>query len=114
VVDGDAGLLRIVLDNLIGNAWKYSVNRDGAVIEFGVTEIDGSSACIVKDNGSGFDMVHADKLFIPFQRLPGKNVDGYGIGLATVERIIRRHGGRIWGEGETDIGACFYFTLSAD
>jgi PAS domain S-box-containing protein len=109
--DGDSGLLRVVLDNLIGNAWKYTDKREGAVIEFGVTEVDGKPACFVRDNGPGFDMAFADKLFIPFQRLPGTNVEGNGIGLATVDRIVRRHGGRIWAEGEQGKGATFYFTL---
>ena len=109
--DGDAGLLRVVLDNLIGNAWKYTGMREGAVIEFGVTEVDGKPACFVRDNGPGFDMAFADKLFIPFQRLPGTEVEGHGIGLATVERIVRRHGGRVWAEGEPGKGATFYFTL---
>ncbi|MDD2735895.1 MAG: ATP-binding protein [Desulfuromonadaceae bacterium] len=114
VVFGDSDLLRVVLDNVIGNAWKYAGNCEGAVIEFGVTEIDGTTAYFVKDNGPGFDMAHADRLFIPFLRLPGTKGEGHGIGLATVERIIRRHGGRIWAVGETGKSACFYFTLSAD
>jgi PAS domain S-box-containing protein len=111
-VTGDAKLLNIVLDNLIGNAWKYSGNREGTVIEFGVKEIEGKPACFVRDNGPGFDMAYAEKLFIPFQRLPGaEEFKGNGIGLATVERIIKRHGGRIWAESEPGRGATFYFTL---
>jgi PAS domain S-box-containing protein len=109
--DGDAGLLRVVLDNLIGNAWKYIGSREETVIEFGVTEVEGKPAFFVRDNGPGFDMAHADKLFIPFQRLPGTDVEGHGIGLATVERIVRRHGGRVWAEGEPGKGATFFFTL---
>lgn len=112
VVNGDAKLLNIVLDNLIGNAWKYSGKREGTVIEFGVTEREGKPAYFVRDNGPGFDMAYAKKLFIPFQRLPGaEEFKGNGIGLATVERIIRRHGGRIWTESEPGKGATFYFTL---
>jgi light-regulated signal transduction histidine kinase (bacteriophytochrome) len=112
--DGDAALLRVVLDNLLGNAWKYNGTRDDGIIEFGTTEVDGKPAYFVRDNGAGFDMADADKLFTPFQRLPGaEECRGFGIGLATVERIIRRHGGRVWAEGEPGEGACFYFTLSA-
>jgi len=109
--DGDAGLWRIVLDNLIGNAWKYTGKQEEAVIEFGVTEVDGKPACFVRDNGPGFDMAFADKLFLPFQQLPGTNVEGQGIGLATVDRIVRRHGGRVWAESEPGKGATFLFTL---
>ena len=109
-VNGDTDLLYIVLDNLIGNAWKYSSNREGTVIEFGVKEIEGKPVCFVRDNGPGFDMADAKKLFLPFKRLPGTaEISGHGIGLATVERIIRRHGGRVWAEGEPDKGATFYF-----
>ena len=112
-VNGDAGLLHIVLDNLIGNAWKYSGKQEETVIEFGVKEIEGKTAFFVRDNGPGFDMAYAEKLFVPFQRLPGTaEFKGHGIGLATVERIIRRHGGRVWAEGEPGKGATFYFTLS--
>lgn len=111
---GDANLLRVVLVNLFGNSWKYSEMREEAVIEFGVTESGGVPAYFIRDNGAGFDMKDADKLFIPFKRLPGAEAGkGFGIGLATVERIILRHGGKIWAEGEAGKGACFYFTLSA-
>jgi PAS domain S-box-containing protein len=112
ITDGDVNLLRVVLDNLLGNAWKHTVTREEAVIEFGSAEIDGKPAYFVRDNGTGFDMSDADKLFIPFQRLPGaEQLKGFGIGLATVERIIRRHGGKVWAEGEPGKGATFYFTL---
>jgi signal transduction histidine kinase len=108
---GDAGLWRIVLDNLIGNAWKYCADREGTVISVGVTEIAGERACFVRDNGPGFDMAFADRLFAPFQRIPGVDVEGHGIGLATVERIVRRHGGRIWADSKSGQGACFFFTM---
>jgi len=115
VANGDANLLLAVLNNLIGNAWKYTGGRGKAVIEFGVRDIGGVTTYFIRDNGAGFDMTDADKLFAPFQRLPGaEKCRGFGIGLATVERIIRRHGGRVWAEGVPDKGACFYFTLSAD
>ncbi|MDO9080031.1 MAG: ATP-binding protein, partial [Desulfuromonadales bacterium] len=111
--NGDARLLRVVLDNLIGNAWKYTGKQEKAVIEVGVSEIEGVPTYFVRDNGIGFDKADAGKLFVPFQRLPGAETSkGYGIGLATVERIIRRHGGRIWAEGKKGNGACFYFTLA--
>lgn len=113
--DGDAGLLRVVMNNLLGNAWKYTGERDEGIIEFGTTEVDGNPAYFIRDNGTGFDMAEADKLFIPFQRLAGaEECMGFGIGLATVERIIRRHGGRVWAEGAPGKGACFYFTLPSD
>jgi PAS domain S-box-containing protein len=115
MVDGDANLLRVVLDNLLGNAWKYTGRREEAVIEFGMIEIDGETACFVRDNGAGFAMKDAEKLFIPFKRLPGaEEFRGFGIGLPTVERIVRRHGGRIWAEGKPGKGATFFFTLPAD
>lgn len=110
-VTGDENLLQVVMDNLLGNAWKYTREKEEAVIEFGVMEDGGVQAYFVRDNGSGFDMTHAHKLFVPFQRLPGAGGDGHGIGLATVERIIKRHGGRVWAAGELEKGSTFYFTL---
>ncbi len=111
-VIGDANLLRVVLDNLLGNAWKFTAIREEALIEFGVTQFDGKPACFVRDNGAGFAIADAEKLFVPFQRLQGaEEFKGFGIGLATVARIIERHGGRIWAEGEVGKGAIFYFTL---
>lgn len=108
----DATLLRVVLNNLLDNAWKYTGLRKEAVITFGATQIDGNPVYFFRDNGAGFNMTDAEKLFLPFQRLPGAEEQrGFGIGLATVERIIRRHGGRVWAEGEPDNGATFYFTL---
>ena len=110
---GDAGLLRVVFDNLLGNAWKYTGQREQAVIEFDVTQVDGKEVFFVRDNGPGFQKSDADKLFAPFQRLPGaEEFRGFGIGLATVQRIIQRHGGRVWAEAEPDRGATFYFALA--
>jgi light-regulated signal transduction histidine kinase (bacteriophytochrome) len=112
VVNGDANLLRVVLENLLGNAWKYTGMKEQAVIEFGATEIDGEPIYFVRDNGVGFDNSDVDRIFIPFQRLSGaEEFKGFGIGLATVERIIRRYGGRVCAEGEPGKGASFYFTL---
>ncbi len=111
-VNGDADLLRVVMDNLLGNAWKYSAARAEAAIEFGSMSIDGSKACFVRDNGTGFSMADAENIFTPFHRLPGSGTcKGHGIGLATVERIVQRHGGRVWAEGEPGKGATFYFSL---
>jgi PAS domain S-box-containing protein len=114
MVNGDPTLLRVVLENLLGNAWKYTGTREEALIEFSKTVIEGVPTYFIRDNGAGFDMADADKLFNPFQRLADTiECKGFGIGLATVERIIRRHGGRIWAEGKPGKGATFYFTLSA-
>lgn len=112
---GDPDQLQLVLEHLFGNAWKHTVNRVDVLIEFGLTVVEGRSVYFVRDNGIGFDMVYAEKLFMPFQRLPGtESFAGQGVGLATVERIIRRHGGRVWAEGEPGKGSTFYFTLSAN
>jgi signal transduction histidine kinase len=111
MADGDENLLRVVLDNLIGNAWKYIGQRDDPLIEFGVTDIAGKPAYFIRDNGPGFEMALTDKLFLPFQQLPGADVEGYGIGLATVDRIVRRHGGKVWAESKPGEGATFFFTL---
>jgi PAS domain S-box-containing protein len=110
--DGDRELLRVVLDNLLSNACKYTGFKEEAVIEFGAVELGGESSFFVRDNGAGFEMAHAGKLFSPFQRLHSeREFHGFGIGLATVQRIVQRHGGRVWAEGEVDKGATFYFTL---
>ncbi len=112
VVEGDARLLRIVLENLLGNAWKFTAKHDHATIEFGVTNHDGEPAYFVRDDGAGFDMAYADKLFQPFQRLhTSAEFGGTGIGLATVARIVQRHGGSVWAESGVDQGATMYFTL---
>jgi len=109
---GDPGLLRVVLQNLIGNAWKYSSRRDVARIEFGSGEKDGRPVYFVRDNGAGFDMTYAKKLFGPFQRLHSEaEFPGSGIGLATVARILHRHGGEARAEARVGEGAVFYFTL---
>ncbi len=111
---GDPVLLGVVLDNLIGNAWKYTGLKDDASIEVGVLEQEGEQVYFVKDNGAGFDMSYIDKLFGIFQRLHKVGeFDGAGIGLATVQRIIHRHNGRIWAKAEVDKGASFFFTLGA-
>lgn len=111
-VDGDAVLMRLVIDNLLRNAWKFTAERELARIEVGRIDASRAEAICVRDNGAGFDMAYAQKLFKPFQRLhPGQRFEGTGIGLAIVQRIIRRHGGRVWAEGQPDRGAVFCFTL---
>lgn len=115
LANGDAVLLRIVLQNLLGNAWKYSAKRDSARIEFCVKELAGENVYFINDNGAGFDKAHADRMFTAFQRLhSSEEFAGIGIGLATVQRIIALHGGRVWADGEPDVGSTFYFTLGVD
>jgi signal transduction histidine kinase len=110
--NGDPGLLHIALENLLGNAWKYTSKTPDAVIEFGSEQRNGETVYCVRDNGAGFDATHSGKLFQPFQRLHGaQEFPGSGIGLATVARIIHRHGGRVWAEGAVGKGATFYFTV---
>jgi PAS domain S-box-containing protein len=113
IVSGDARLLRVAMENLLGNAWKFTAKQPRARIEFGMQrQDDGTCAFFVRDNGAGFDMAYAEKLFGAFQRLHrASEFHGTGIGLATVQRIVHRHGGRIWAEGAVGQGATFYFTL---
>jgi len=115
VAQGDGRLLGIVLDNLLGNAWKFTAKRPIAHIEFGRSHDGVPPTYFVRDDGAGFDMAHASKLFGVFQRLHTPDeFDGTGIGLATVQRIIHRHGGRIWADGQVNYGATFHFTLEND
>jgi light-regulated signal transduction histidine kinase (bacteriophytochrome) len=111
---GDANLLEIAMKNLLRNAWKFTSMRDATRIEFGARELAADKACFVRDNGIGFDMANSERMFHAFQRLHNSaDFPGNGIGLTTVQRIINRHGGRIWAEGEVDKGATFYFTLQS-
>ena len=111
----DEGLMHIVLENLLGNAWKYTSKTEGAEIEFGFLSNGGGTVYFVRDNGAGFNPRYADRLFRPFQRLHSQGeFPGTGIGLATAQRIVARHGGKIWAEGQIDHGAAFYFTLPYD
>jgi len=113
VVNGDRRLLRAVIENLMSNSWKFTRKHPHATIEFGVMEEHGRRAIYVRDDGAGFDPGYADKMFRAFQRLHTRQeFEGTGIGLATVERILHRHGGRIWAEGEVEKGATFYFTTA--
>lgn len=110
--NGDRTLLQAVIMNLVSNAWKFTMRQPEAYIEFGSHQEDGKQVYFLKDNGAGFDMQYADKLFGVFQRLhPVEEFEGTGVGLATVRRIIERHGGKIWANGQINNGATFFFTL---
>lgn len=112
IARGDPRLLEVMLSNLFANAWKFTGKHKSALIEFGRTLIDGMPVWFVRDDGAGFDPAYARRLFGPFQRMHrASDFPGNGIGLATVQRIINRHGGRIWAEGQKEKGACFYFTF---
>jgi light-regulated signal transduction histidine kinase (bacteriophytochrome) len=110
---GDLNLLSVALDNLVGNAWKYTSKTGIAEIEFGrINSQNGQTVFFIKDNGAGFDMQYVDKIFVAFQRLHGPNeFPGTGIGLATVQRIINRHKGKIWAESEIGKGTTVFFSL---
>jgi light-regulated signal transduction histidine kinase (bacteriophytochrome) len=115
IASGDDSLLRLALENLLGNAWKFTRPRPHARVELGPAPEHGPAVYAVRDNGVGFDMTYADKLFGAFQRLHAAHeFPGTGIGLATVHRVVTRHGGRIWAEAEPGTGARFYFTLGED
>ncbi len=112
VSHADPGLMRVALTNLLGNAWKYTGRRQQALISFGQEDRDGQKVFYVRDNGAGFDMSYASKLFAPFQRLhSAREFPGSGVGLACVARVIHKHGGRIWADAKTGEGAAFFFTL---
>ena len=109
---GDKQLLKVMLTNLCSNAWKLTSKKEHAIIEFGCSDGEDQPIFYIRDNGAGFDMIYADKLFGTFQRLhPMNEFEGTGIGLATVKRIVNRHGGRVWAESQIDQGAIFYFTI---
>lgn len=112
---GDPQMLEIVLENLLGNAWKFTGRHPAARIEFGAAQVERKKTYFVSDDGAGFDMTYVDKLFKPFERQHTEaEFPGIGIGLATVQRIIHRHGGEVWGEGAVEKGATFYFTLAGE
>jgi len=111
-VTADGQLLRIALENLLENAWKFTGRTPAPRIEFGMTNVGGEPTYFIRDNGAGFDMAYADRLFGPFQRLHlASEFPGTGVGLATVQRVIHRHGGRVWAEGTPGQGATFHFTF---
>jgi PAS domain S-box-containing protein len=114
-VDADIRLVRVALENLLGNAWKFSSKTEHPRVEFGMMQEGTRKVLFVRDNGAGFDMAYADKLFGPFQRLHGVHeFPGTGVGLATVQRIVFRHGGRIWCQAKPGSGATFFFTLQGE
>jgi light-regulated signal transduction histidine kinase (bacteriophytochrome) len=114
VVQADPRLLTVMLENLLGNAWKFTSKQPAATIEVGREARNGETVYFIKDNGAGFSMEHATKLFAPFQRLhAASDFEGTGIGLATVNRVVARHGGRVWAEAKPGQGATFLFTLGA-
>jgi light-regulated signal transduction histidine kinase (bacteriophytochrome) len=113
-VDCDPGLLKLVFNNLLGNALKFTRDRQPAIIEIGTSDSAGPTTIFVRDNGVGFDPKYADKLFGVFQRLHRQeDFEGTGVGLATVQRIVRKHGGEVWAESAVDHGATFFFFLGA-
>jgi len=112
--DADGALLTALLENLLGNAWKFTAGRSPAHIGFGCEQSEGRTVYVVHDDGAGFDMQYAGKLFRPFERLHGREYPGTGIGLATVQRIVQRHGGEVWAESREGEGARFYFTLKGN
>ena len=115
VVEGSPELLGVMVDELLDNAWKFTEKRPSARVEMGVTDRDGKQAYYVRDDGAGFDMSGADRLFGLFQRLhPANEFEGEGVGLAVVRHIVHRHGGEVAAEGEVDKGATFYFSLQGD
>ena len=112
---GDENLLRLVIENLLGNAWKFTRNKENAKVTFGQEVVNDLDAFYVGDDGVGFDMAFAGELFGAFHRLHSEEeFEGNGIGLATVQRVIHRHGGRVWAEAEVDNGATFFFTLGKE
>ncbi len=110
-IEADIGLMKVVMTNLVNNSWKFSKNTKQSFIEIGVVEKNGEKIIFVKDNGIGFNNKLIDRLFQPFSKMHGDRFEGQGIGLATVKRVINRHGGKIWADGEKDIGATFYFKI---
>jgi signal transduction histidine kinase len=114
VARGDPTLLSLVVQNLVGNAWKFTGRREEAHIEVGISREGGQSAYFVRDDGAGFDPAFEDRLFGAFQRLHGAEFEGTGIGLAIVHRIVVRHGGRVWAESEPGRGTTFYFTIPGE
>jgi signal transduction histidine kinase len=114
VAEGDPRLLRVALENLLDNAWKFTANNTQANVHFGCEQVGARAAFFTRDDGAGFDMAHAGNLFGAFQRLHSeRDFSGTGVGLATVKRVVHRHGGEVWAEGEPGVGATFYFTLPA-